>query len=91
MIPTDPQEREALAGEYVLGTLDARLAEEVAAALPSNIALREVVAAWEARLAPLRARADRRNWAGIAAEIKKRVPRDPHSKHSDVLEETSKK
>ena len=22
--------------------------------------------------------------------IKKRVPRDPHSKHSDVLEETSK-
>jgi anti-sigma-K factor RskA len=55
MIPTDPQEREALAGEYVLGTLDARLAEEVAAALPSNIALREVVAAWEARLAPLTA------------------------------------
>ncbi|TDH59832.1 RNA polymerase subunit sigma-70 [Dankookia rubra] len=55
MIPTDPQEREALAGEYVLGTLDARLAAEVAAALPSNIALREVVAAWEARLAPLTA------------------------------------
>ena len=34
MIPTDPQEREALAGEYVLGTLDARLMDEVAAALP---------------------------------------------------------
>jgi anti-sigma-K factor RskA len=55
MIPTDPQEREALAGEYVLGTLDARLAAEVAAALPSNLALREMVAAWEARLAPLMA------------------------------------
>ncbi|WP_431267879.1 anti-sigma factor [Dankookia sp. P2] len=53
MIPADPQEREALAGEYVLGTLDARLAAEVAAALPSNLALREMVAAWEARLAPL--------------------------------------
>ena len=55
MIPTDPQELETLAGEYVLGTLDARLAAEVAAALPSNIALRETVAAWEARLAPLTA------------------------------------
>jgi anti-sigma-K factor RskA len=53
MIPTDPEQREALAGEYVLGTLEARLAAEVAAALPSNPALREVVAAWEARLAPL--------------------------------------
>lgn len=53
MIPPDPRDYEALAGEYVLGTLDARMAEAVAAALPSNIALREAVSAWEARLAPL--------------------------------------
>ena len=56
MIPTDPQEREALAGEYVLGTLDARLADarwrRPCRATP---ALRAVVAAWEARLAPLTA------------------------------------
>ena len=53
MIPTDPQEREALAGEYVVGTLDARMAAEVLAALPSHAELREAVSAWEARLAPL--------------------------------------
>jgi anti-sigma-K factor RskA len=53
VIPTDPQEREALAGEYVVGTLDARMAAEVLAALPSHAELREAVAAWEARLAPL--------------------------------------
>ncbi|MDN3566187.1 anti-sigma factor [Paeniroseomonas aquatica] len=53
MIPTDPQERDMLAGEYVLGTLDARAAAEVAAALPQDAALRAAVALWEARLAPL--------------------------------------
>ncbi|MFC7472977.1 anti-sigma factor domain-containing protein [Dankookia sp. GCM10030260] len=53
MIPTDPVEREALAAEYVLGTLDARMAAEMAAALPSQADLRAAVEAWEARLAPL--------------------------------------
>jgi anti-sigma-K factor RskA len=53
MIPAEPHERDALAGEYVLGTLDARAAQEVAAALPQDAALRAAVAAWEARLAPL--------------------------------------
>jgi anti-sigma-K factor RskA len=53
MIPTEPQERDALAAEYVLGTLDARAAREVEAALPQDAALRAAVAAWEARLAPL--------------------------------------
>ena len=42
-----------LAGEYVLGTLDARAAAEVAAALAQDAPLRAAVAAWEARLAPL--------------------------------------
>lgn len=53
MIPEDPAERELLAGEYVLGTLEARLAAAVAAALPGDPALSAAVADWEARLAPL--------------------------------------
>ncbi|MBL6459335.1 anti-sigma factor [Belnapia sp. T6] len=53
MIPTDPGERDLLAGEYVLGTLDSRMAAEVAAALPVDAGLRASVEAWEARLAPL--------------------------------------
>ena len=55
MIPTDPAERDILAGEYVLGTLDARAAAEVVAALPADAALRAAVEGWEARLAPLQA------------------------------------
>lgn len=53
MIPADPEGLDALAAEHVLGTLDARGAEEVRRALPFNPALREAVAEWEARLAPL--------------------------------------
>ncbi len=49
------EEREALAGEYVLGTLGAREAAAVAAALPTDPALAAAVAAWERRLAPLQA------------------------------------
>jgi anti-sigma-K factor RskA len=53
MIPTDPAERAALAGEYVLGTLDARTAAAMRAAIETDAALREEVASWERRLAPL--------------------------------------
>lgn len=53
MIPTDPAEREAMAGEYVLGTLDAASALEFEAAMQSDAALRESVARWEAQFAPL--------------------------------------
>ena len=53
MIPTDPDAREELAAEYVLGTLEARESEEVARALPRDAALAEAVARWEARLGPL--------------------------------------
>lgn len=53
-----PEQRDALAGEYVLGTLEAREAAAVAAALPDDPALAGAVAAWERRLAPL---------AGLAA------------------------
>ncbi|MFN7001442.1 MAG: RNA polymerase subunit sigma-70, partial [Elioraea tepidiphila] len=53
MIPTDPIERTTLAGEYVLGTLDARTAAAVRAAIETDMALRQEVEAWEHRLAPL--------------------------------------
>ena len=52
-IPTDPQEREALAGEYVLGTLDARMAATIAGAMTADRGLRLAVEAWEDRLTPL--------------------------------------
>jgi anti-sigma-K factor RskA len=55
MIPTDPADRDALAAEYVLGTLDARAAAEVARAIETDVALRDAVQGWEARLAPLSA------------------------------------
>jgi anti-sigma-K factor RskA len=53
MIPADPEARDALAAEYVLGTLEAREAAEVARALPADPALAADVARWEARLAPM--------------------------------------
>lgn len=55
MIPTDRTERDALAGEYVLGTLDAHEAREVAQAMATDPELRALVEAWEERLAPLSA------------------------------------
>jgi anti-sigma-K factor RskA len=55
MIPTDPAGRDALAAEYVLGTLDARAAAEVRRAMETDAALRDAVQGWEARLAPLTA------------------------------------
>jgi len=53
MIPTDPAEREALVAEYVLGTIEARQARAIECAMDTDAALREAVAAWEKRLAPL--------------------------------------
>jgi anti-sigma-K factor RskA len=52
-LPTDPEGRAALAGEYVLGTLDARSAARIAVALQSDPAWREAVESWERQLAPL--------------------------------------
>lgn len=76
MTPRDmtPEERDALAAEYVLGTLEAREAAAVAAALPADAALAEAVAAWEAKLAPLTALAPPEApppdlWARIAAAL----------------------
>ncbi|MBS7809475.1 anti-sigma factor [Roseococcus pinisoli] len=48
-----PEERDALAGEYVLGTLEAREAAELRARMETDAELAAAVAAWEQRLAPL--------------------------------------
>jgi anti-sigma-K factor RskA len=53
MIPENPDDLHALAGEYVLGVLDGAEASEVARALDFNIALRRAVAFWEQQLHPL--------------------------------------
>lgn len=52
-IPTDPDELAALAGEYVLGTLDARDSAAVERGMETNGELRARVAEWEAWLSPL--------------------------------------
>ena len=48
-----PEERDALAAEYVLGTLEAREAAELRVRMETDAALAAAVADWEHRLAPL--------------------------------------
>lgn len=55
MIPADPEARDALAAEYVLGTLEAHEAREVARAVERDADLASRVEHWERRLAPLTA------------------------------------
>lgn len=51
--PDGDAQLQALAGEYVLGTLSQHERREVEARLPADPALREAVAAWEQRFVPL--------------------------------------
>jgi anti-sigma-K factor RskA len=53
MIPENQDDLHALAGEYVLGVLDAAEAGEVAEALATHTELRRAVAFWEEQLHPL--------------------------------------
>lgn len=53
MIPTEPEDRDVAAGEYVLGLLDEDATAEVEASLGRDADLARRVAAWETRLAPL--------------------------------------
>jgi anti-sigma-K factor RskA len=53
MIPQDPEERDVLAGEYVLGVLDTSLSREIESALATDDGLRDAVAYWENKLHPL--------------------------------------
>ncbi|MBR0676724.1 RNA polymerase subunit sigma-70, partial [Roseomonas alkaliterrae] len=55
MIPLDPVERDAMAAEYVLGTLGAGEAREIEQAMETDPALRAAVEAWQARLGPMSA------------------------------------
>ncbi|MCF8207045.1 MAG: anti-sigma factor [Methylotenera sp.] len=70
----DPAERDATAGEYVLGTLSPDEHAAVAAALPGDAALRAAVYAWQDRLLALSARAPAAEpsaavWPRIAARL----------------------
>ena len=53
LIPDDPGELSALAGEYALGTVDARTARAVAQEMTTNPELARLVHEFEAMLAPL--------------------------------------
>jgi anti-sigma-K factor RskA len=70
----NPQLRDRLAAEYVLGTLRGRARERFDALLRYDYELRRTVAAWEARLSPLAAVAGEiappaRVWQAIARRI----------------------
>lgn len=70
----DPAERDAAAGEYVLGTLSPQDHAAVAAALAQDAALRAAVYAWQDRLLALSARAPAADpapalWPRIAAGL----------------------
>src|SRR5262249_18700573 len=53
MIPENHDDLHTLAGQYVLGVLDAAEAGEVAEALATHTKLRRAVAFWEEKLHPL--------------------------------------
>ncbi|GBU19567.1 MULTISPECIES: anti-sigma factor [Methylobacterium] len=53
MIPSAPDDRDVLAGEYVLGLLDADTVREVERAMGTDADLRDRVAYWETRLLAL--------------------------------------
>lgn len=79
MIPTDPDDRDVLAGEYVLGLLPAAEAAEIEARLPADRDLARRVATWETHLAPFAdtvepvpPRPD--GWAAIERVIRPGVP-----------------
>lgn len=70
MAETEPDDLDALAGEYVLGTLGADERRAAEARLAADPAFRRAVAAWEARLQPL---ADTAGEVPVAAEVRARV------------------
>jgi len=75
MIPEDPEERDVIAGEYVLGVLDPVLSREIESALAKNDGLREAVAYWENKLHPLSSLAPPRDPPADSWQaIKNRLP-----------------
>ena len=70
MIPSQPEDRDVLAGEYVLGLLDSAAMAEVERALGSDADLARRIAFWEERLLPAsaavgKADVDPAQWARI--------------------------
>src|SRR5512139_2745529 len=83
----DPQLRDQLAAEYVLGTLSGRTRARFRNLLKYDPPLRQLVAEWELRLTPLAAAAEEiappaRLWQRIAAGI---GPRPSDSWWSNLL------
>jgi anti-sigma-K factor RskA len=75
----DPIERDAAAGEYVLGTLSAEDHAAVAAALPQDAALRAAIYAWQDRLLSLSAHASAAEptasvWTRVSLALDHRLP-----------------
>lgn len=75
----DPLERDAAAGEYVLGTLNAEDHAAVAAALPHDAALRAEVYAWQDRLLALSAQVPAAQpapslWTRVSVALDARTP-----------------
>ncbi|MER2250100.1 anti-sigma factor [Methylorubrum podarium] len=74
MIPSEPEDRDVLAGEYVLGLLDAAATAEVEQALASDADLARRVVFWEERLLPAsaalgKAEVDPTQWARIERDL----------------------
>lgn len=74
MIPSAPEDRDVLAGEYVLGLLDATTTAEVERALDSDADLSRRVAFWEERLLPASAalgsvEVDPAHWVRIERDL----------------------
>ena len=78
MIPKDKNERDVLAGEYVLGVLDVDQTREIELALASDDELRGAVTFWENKLHPLASLAlpatpPDETWNAIEARIASRT------------------
>jgi anti-sigma-K factor RskA len=89
-LPTAPEDIAVMAGEYVLGTLDARAAAAVAAAMARDPAWRDAVAAWEREFAPLTALAlpeapPPELWPRIEAALGGDKPRAPARARTHLL------
>jgi len=90
MIPENPEDLHTLAGEYVLGVLDATDESEVAAALATNADLRRAITFWEQRLHPLSelvspAEPPPDAWQAIEARIRQAAPKPPGLRFWDNL------
>jgi anti-sigma-K factor RskA len=81
MIPSDRDELQAMAGEYVLGLLEPAEAREFEAARPGNDELRRAIAFWEQKLHPLATLATPAEppadlWNRIAARLDEEIAGD---------------